>query len=324
MNRRLRARILLALLAAAAGVGSGAPSGARAAEPATDSPPIPDASIAEASDSSAGRAAWEPRFNLGFGILTQPHRGEGIVPTQTSTTTLEASGDSLIAQHFDFGLDLLTPLQLSVPGRPRLVLTSGFQTPLGRSLISNRADLRFDAFPPSPGFADNCPPTVGSVATSTCSVSLRNRTSIDYLWTAGFGVDFTLPFDEEQFHFTQGFEYIGMAAQAEGRYTRRSTGIAGVQQGNTTEFIDAKGDLELYHGISITETFSVDAYEEGPWIWSFFMEGRMSWFATDRDMSVSETSTRGTFLFVSSLNDPEPIQYQLIGGVSVRFDPRDW
>ena len=87
-------------------------------------------------------------------------------------------------------------------------------------------------------------------------------------------------------------------------------------------YVDVKGDSELYHGISITETFSVDAHEQGPLIFGFYVEGRMSWFATDRDMSVSGSNARGRFTFVSSLNDPEPIQYQLVGGVSVRFDPR--
>ena len=139
-------------------------------------------------------------------------------------------------------------------------------------------------------------------------------------------MDFTLPIDQEQFHFTQGFEYIGMAAQAEGRYTRTATGNRAFPppplQDLETEFIDAKGDLELYHGISITETFSVDAHAQGPFLFGFYVQGRMSWFVTDRDMSVSESSPRGRFDFVSSLNDPEPIQYQLLGGVSVRFDPR--
>ena len=70
-------------------------------------------------------------------------------------------------------------------------------------------------------------------------------------------------------------------------------------------------------GQSIWDLFG----NRGPLRFGFYIEGRMSWFATDRDMSVSETTARGRFDFVSSLNDPEPIQYQLLGGVTVRFDP---
>lgn len=300
------------------------PSGRAAAQPRADA----DAPIAaDAPDPDAARAAagWEPRFGLGFGVLTQPQKGRADVPTEAGRTELEDDGDSLITQHFSFGLDLLTPVELPVVTRPRLLLTSSFQAPISRGLIANRGDLQFDGGAnPDPGFGDNCPTQIDGLATSTCSIRVRNKTSIDYLWTAGLGIDFTLPIDQDQFHFTQGFEYIGMAAQAEGRYQRRSTATRSnpPAQNTETEFIDAKGDLELYHGISITETFSVDAHEEGPLKFGFFVQGRMSWFATDRDMSVSERSDRGRYEFVSSLNDPEPLQFQVLGGVTVRFDPR--
>lgn len=290
-------------------------SSARAEEPYIDAP-FPDAS----ADVPVG-PGWEPQFTLGFGLLTQPHKGEAVVPTETATTTLSDSGDSLISQHFKFGLELLTPVELAIPTRPRLVLRSSLNVPISRGLISDREDIEFDS--DDAGFDDNCPSTVGNPPgpTATCSIRLRNRTSVDYIWTAGLGVDFTLPFDQQQFHFMQGFEYIGMAAQAEGTYLRRTTPLSSTTE-SEAEYIDVKGDLELYHGISITETFSVDAYQQGPLRFGFFLEGRMSWFITDRDMSASANSPRGTFQFVSSLNDPEPIQYQVLGGVSVRFDPR--
>lgn len=322
MNRIDRACVLAALATLVFAVGALTSDLAVAAdESGADEMPIAaDAPVDDAP-------GWEPRLSIGFGFLTQPQKGEAQVPTETSTTTLSDTGDSLISQHFQFGLDLLTPVELPVLTRPRLVLLGGFQVPISRGLIANRGDEKFNRLPPTPGFADNCPSTLGGFNTSTCDIRLRNRTSIDYLWTAGIGVDFTLPIDQDQFHFTQGFEYIGMAAQAEGRYQRRSTAprpgqVPPLPALVETDFIDAKGDLELYHGISITETFSVDAYEQGPMLFGFFVQGRMSWFATDRDMSVSESSPRGRYDFTSSLNDPEPIQYQLLGGVSVRFDPR--
>ena len=327
MNRTDRVRLTAAFFALGIALGSLA-VGRAAAESDAEMPVAADAPL---SDESRDKAGWEPRLSLGFGVLTQPHKGEANVPTETSRTTISNSGDSFVSGHFKFGMDLLTPLELRVPTRPRLVVLSSFQVPIARGLIANRENIRFNGAPtPTPGFAENCPATVGTsppLNTSTCSVGVRSRTSVDYLWTAGIGVDFTLPLDQEQFHFTQGFEYIGMAAQAAGRYTRTSTGNLvrpplPPLQDLETEFIDALGDLELHHGISITETFSVDAHAQGPFVFGFYMQGRMSWFVTDRDMSVSESSPRGRFDFTTTLNDPEPIQYQLVGGLSVRFDPR--
>lgn len=320
MIRIDRASLSTLALAAAIGLGSAAPIRA-VAQPAPDRD-APIAADAAENDDARASAGWEPRLNLGFGVLLQPQKGQSTIPTEVGRAVLKDSGDSFISQHFGFGLDLLTPLELQIPSRPRFVLTSSIQLPLARGLIANRADLQFDNV--DPGFSENCPAQVGILNTTTCSVRLRNQTSIDYLWTAGIAVDFTLPFDEEQFHFTQGFEYIGMAAQAEGEYQRRSTAVLTVGQDTfqdlETEFIEAKGDLELYHGISIVETVSVDAYEQGPLKFGFYLQGRMSWFATDRDASVAERTDRGRFDFVSSWNDPEPIQYQVMGGVSVRFD----
>ncbi|MFO0688933.1 MAG: hypothetical protein U0900_09505 [Myxococcota bacterium] len=280
-----------------------------------------DAPLADASGEAVVGPGWEPQLSLGFGVLTQPHKGEAVVPTEAGTTKLSDTGDSLISQHFKFGVELFTPFELAVPTRPRLVLRSSLSLPISSGLIAAREDVQFDAG--SAGFADNCPPTVGNPPgpSATCSIRLRNRTTVDTIWTAGLGVDFTLPFDQQQFHFMQGFEYIGMAAQAEGTYLRRTSPRSSATE-SESEYIDVKGDLEYYHGISITETFTVDAYQQGPLRFGFFLEGRMSWFITDRDMSVSGSSPRGTFQFVSSLNDPEPIQYQILGGVSVRFDPR--
>jgi|JI10StandDraft_1071094.scaffolds.fasta_scaffold106506_3 hypothetical protein len=317
-DRAARAILLLAIGIAAVLL----PSVRAEAQPKADAD-APIAADAPASDASKEAPGWEPRFGLGFGVLSQAQKGKAIVPTEADRAEVEDDGDSLVTQHFSFGLDLLTPVELPVVTRPRLLLTSSFQAPISRGLIANRVDLQFDGGAnPDPGFSENCPSQVGSLNTTTCSIRVRSKTSIDYLWSAGLGVDFTLPIDQDQFHFTQGFEYIGMAAQAEGRYQRRTAATLGSAQDSETEFIDAKGDLELYHGISITETFSVDAHQEGPLKFGFFIQGRMSWFDTDRDMSVSERSDRGRFVFVTSLNDPEPIQFQVLGGVTVRFDPR--
>lgn len=319
MTRIDRASLSTGLLSAAIFIGL-SQSLPAAAQPAPDRD-APIAADAAYSDDARDPVGWEPRLSLGFGVLLQPQKGQSTVPTETGSTKLKDSGDSLISQFFGFGLDLLTPLELPVPTRPRLITTSSVQFPIARGMIANRADLQFNNV--DPGFSDNCPARVGTLNTTTCNVRLRNQTSIDYLWTAGLAVDFTLPFDEEQFHFTQGFEYIGMAVQAEGEFQRRSTAVRTIG-GQTfraveSEFVEAKGDLELFHGISIIETFSVDAYEQGPLKFGFYLQGRMSWFATDRDPSVSERTDRGRFEFVSSLNDPEPIQYQVMGGVSVRF-----
>lgn len=316
MTRIGRGALASFLLVAAIGIGSVASTRAAAQPvPDRDAPIAADATQADAARNSAG---WEPRLSLGFGVLLQSQKGNASIPTATASTSLRDSGDSIISPHFGFGLDLLTPLELPIPTRPRLVMTSSVQFPISRSLVANRIDLEFDSS--APEFSENCPAQVGGANASTCSIRLRNQTSIDYLWTAGIAIDFTLPFDEEQFHFAQGFEYIGMAVQAEGEFQRRTTAPLGDPR-TGSEFFTAKGDLELFHGISLVETFSVDAYEQGPMKFGFYLQGRLSWFSTDRDPSVAERTDLGRFNFVSSLNDPEPIQYQIMGGVSVRFDP---
>lgn len=264
------------------------------------------------------RARWEPRLAVGVGVMTQSLKGSAIVPTQTVPAKLSDSGDSYISPVFKLGFDILTPIELEIPLRPRLVLRSSFQIPISTGLIANRADASYDQG--KAGFAQNCPAAIGTppAATNTCTIQLRNRATINYQWTAGLGVDLTLPVAEGQYHFMQGFEYIGMAIQAEGTYLRRSTASGFLQ--NETEFIDLKGDAELLHGISLTETFLVDAYD-GRWVdTGFFLEGRVSWFATDRDPSVDTTTSRGQFYFVSSANDPEPFQYQIQAGVTFRFE----
>lgn len=275
-----------------------------------------------ASETEADRPGWKLGFGFGFGASTMAQRGSARVPTSSGTTELRGSGDSYISEAFTFMLDLHTPLVLEVPTRPTLMLRSSFQLPIATGLISSRIDRAL--FRTSPGFADSCPATVLNgqgvpVATSTCNLSVRTRTTINAMWSAGIAVDFTLPFDEDQFHFIQGVNYVGMAVQPEGTYKRRSVDRTG--SFSAIDYVDSLGDDELFHGVGLVETLLADAYEQGPLTFSVFVEGRVSWFATDRDISAKAQDVRGPFVFNSSFNDPEPFQYQVLGGVLIRFDP---
>lgn len=268
------------------------------------------------------REGWKLGFGLGFGVVTMAQRGTTLAPSSIGTSELRGTGDSYISEAFTFMLDLHTPLVLEIPTRPTLMLRSSFQLPIATGLISSRVDRSLART--TPGFGELCPATVLNgqgvpVQTSTCNFSTRTRTTIDAMWSAGLAVDFTLPFDDDRFHFIQGVNYVGMAVQPEGTYKRRSTDRTGAF--SAVDYVDSYGDDELFHGVGLVETLMVDAYEQGPLIFSIFVEGRVSWFATDRDVTEKAENARGSYTFTSSFNDPEPFQYQALGGVLVRFDP---
>lgn len=283
-----------------------------------------------AAESAIDRApldlrGWSPHLEFGLGVLTQAHDGEVTIPIPAGSSTLSDSGDAITSGYTGFGLHLLSPALVASDWRPRLVLRSSVQIPLSRGLIADRVDQLFQAT--TPGFADNCEAIVPgtSIPTSTCSTEIRTRTTIDLLWTAGLGLDFTLPVAERIFHLQPAVEYIGMRVQPEGTFKRTTSGSITnpPTTGRFPEFVQQVGSVEAYHGVASTLTGSVDAHREGPWVFSMFLGGRAAWFLTDREIQTRRLTPDGEIRFESApaVNGASEIQWQVMGGFAVRFDP---
>jgi hypothetical protein len=261
-----------------------------------------------------GELAWQPSLSLGFGIHNQ-----GLDGSATSTTAAipESNGDSLISEYFQVGTRVDTPLALDIPTRPRLFLSAHVQIPLAEDLIANRVDTSFDSA--DPGFPASCPPTLGpgGAPADTCSISLRNRVTLDAMWTLGVGVDFTLPFDQNQFHVAPGIDYYGHSIASSGEFERTSSASG---QADFDEQVSVVGNSDVFHGLGPSLHLSVDVYERGPMRFSMFLEGRAIWLLTDQDLNVSARRGADTFSFVSETDD---LLVQAAGGVRIQWTGRD-
>jgi len=302
-----------------------------AAAPARAQSLAPDEPVGEPAPRSAALGGWSPQFEFGIGVLTQSHDGKATIPTNSGSRIERDSGDSIISGFTGFALNALSPALVESSWRPRVVVRSSAQIPLSDGLISSRSDQSFETTGPTrPGFLENCPsPVPGSaVPSSTCSIELRTRTTVNALWTAGLGLDFTLPTESRMFHVQPAIEYIGMLAQPEGSFVRRTAGsIPTPPPGGTSarfvEFVKQVGASETYHGVAAALTGSADAHREGPWVWSVHLGGRAAWFLTDREITTRRTDSSGEIIFVTApaVNDLSEVQWQVMAGFSVRFDP---
>lgn len=257
-------------------------------------------------------AAWMPSGGFSFGAYTQSISGQ----TASSTATITpGSGDSFISEIVGFEGKLYTPLRLDdAPAKPRIFLSGGAHIPLADGLIGERIEANFDLAPsggpnPNPEFQQNCaefiPDLQGNPAPGqTCSLRVRNRTTINALWFAGFGLDLTLPVWEDQFHILPAVEYYGMSVQSVGEFRRTTAGNPGVN--DFIEIADAVGDAEIYHGISPSITFLVDVYEDGPVRWSMFMRARYIFYLDDPDVTSSSNLGTNTINFTAGIDDKAP------------------
>lgn len=280
---------------------------------------------------------WEPEFDFGFGVLSQSHDGEASASLEGGQQLFRDSGDSIISTFFNFGLSVYSPFQLDVPTKPRLVFNVGFQLPIAEGLVANRNDTNLD--PSDAAFADGCPPFIldanGDVVLidpqgppvgvfdtplvpDTCSTAIRNRTTPNVMWLAGFGVDFTLPIDEEQFHLRPSLDYIGLLVQGEGSFLRRTSSSNLAALIDNVEQIDVIGESEVFHGISPSIRLAIDAYEEGPWTWQVYVSGRVAYFFDTEDLRSTGQTPLGEFGFLSEVDE---FQYQAYAGITLRFNP---
>ncbi len=261
---------------------------------------------------------WMPSLAISWGIYSQSIDG-----TTSSTESIFApgTGDSLITTMFQFEGKVHTPFQLDVASKPRLFLTAGVQIPLADELIAERIDESFDRG--RPGFDQNCPDTIPGptpppianpgLNASTCSLKIRNRVTIDAMWYAGLGVDFTLPILDSQFHIAPAVEYYGLSAHTVGDFERSSSGL---NLDDLVETANSVGNSEIYHGISSSLTMSVDLLENGPWRWSMFLQGRVVFLLTDPFTSTRSTTGTNEILFVSDLDD---FVAQGTGGIQLQW-----
>ena len=267
---------------------------------------------------------WLPSLAISWGAYSQAMDG---TTTSSISSITPSTGDSLITTMFQFEGKLHTPLQLDVPSKPRLFVTLGLQIPLADELIAERIDESFDVG--DAGFASNCPanipgpnptPDPNNGNSTTCSLSIRNRVSIDAMWYAGLGVDFTVPVLDDQFHVSPALEYYGFAAQTVGEFKRSTGGTENnVRLDDFIEGADVVGDPEVYHGISPSLTLSVDVFEEGPWRWSMFLQGRAVFVLNDPDTQARTSLGSNQIDFFTELDD---VIAQGTGGIQIQWTGR--
>jgi hypothetical protein len=274
----------------------------------------------EDRESEKEELEWMPSLAISWGAYSQSMDG---TTTASESSITPSTGDSLITTMFQFEGKLHTPFQLDVPSKPRLFMTVGLQIPLADELIAERIDESFDRG--EAGFPSNCPDTIpgpnpppdpNEGLASTCSLAIRNRVSIDAMWYAGLGVDFTLPVLDDQFHIAPAVEYYGFAAQTVGEFKRSTSGLG---LNDLVEVADVVGDAEVYHGISPSLTLSVDVFEEGPWRWSMFLQGRAVFVLNDPDTSARTTLGTNQIDFFTDLDD---VIAQGTGGIQIQWTGR--
>ena len=245
-----------------------------------------EAAIREARASRDETLAFMPSLAMSWGSYNQSISGttsqllpDGMGGTQTIAFE-RVAGDSLITEYFQFTGRLHTPLKLdNLPTKPRLFLSGGVQIPLASGLIAERIDATFTRRPPgqifdTPNYTDNCPdvlpgPSGADIPSNECSMKIRNRVSIDAMWFAGLGVDLTIPAFDTNFHIMPAVEYYGLSVQTFGEFDRTTTGRLA---NDLVESTSSVGDAELYHGVSVSLAVGVDVFEEGPWLWSMFLQ----------------------------------------------------
>ncbi|MHA7836920.1 MAG: hypothetical protein ACX98W_05615 [bacterium] len=285
---------------------------------------MPKAAGAEVDREETESAGWAPALGFGFGFHSQAIDG---FESANGVDLEPSTGDSLLSELFNLNGTLHTPLQLDVPSKPRLFLRASVQIPLAEQLISSSSDREFEAErdfqapgnpPTNPDFVANCPAQIegsaGSpVDTSSCTLGLRNLVTVNAMWTAGIGVDFTLPIDRHQFHVMPALEYFGQSVQSESEIERSSSAT---RASDLVESSSSKGSSEILHGISPSLTLAVDVHETGPFVFSLYLGGRVAWLLSDRDVALTSSFSGSSFRLATDMDD---LVAQGFGGITVRY-----
>ena len=293
-----------------------------------------EAAIREARASRDETLAFMPSLAMSWGSYNQSISGttsqllpDGMGGTQTIAFE-RVAGDSLITEYFQFTGRLHTPLKLdNLPTKPRLFLSGGVQIPLASGLIAERIDATFTRRPPgqtfdTPNYTDNCPdvlpgPSGADIPSNECSMKIRNRVSIDAMWFAGLGVDLTIPAFDTNFHIMPAVEYYGLSVQTFGEFDRTTTGRLA---NDLVESTSTVGDAELYHGVSVSLAVGVDVFEEGPWLWSMFLQGRTVFLLNEPGISATGDTAFGQIRYDSAIDD---LIFQGSGGFQIQYTGKD-
>lgn len=285
---------------------------------------------------------WSPAFAFGFGGYTQSISGD---TTSTQTDFPRQNGDSLISVALAFEGKLYTPLQLEIPGKPRLFLSGGVHLPLAEELIAERIDQdEINRYAPGannpstnlllrpddsafiqPDFQALCPDSsltqTGAPATNpfsrfeSCALRIRNQVTVDAMWLAGFGIEFEIPTPalDSTIRIRPSLEYYGMAIQTVGRFVRTS---GGVTLDDEEQFASGVGDAEIYHGLSPALAVSADVYEVGPLRWSMYLQGRAIFYFDDPAFTADSAIDTGSITWISAADD---LAFYMGGGIQVQW-----
>ena len=293
-----------------------------------------EAAIREARASRDETLAFIPSLAMSWGSYNQSISGatSQLLPDGTGGTRTapfeRATGDSLITEYFQFTGRLHTPLKLDdFPAKPRLFLSGGVQIPLASGLIAERIDTTFTRRPPgqtfdTPDYTDNCPdvipgPLGPDIPSNECAMTIRNRVSIDAMWFAGLGVDLTIPAFDTNFHIMPAVEYYGLSIQTLGEFDRTTIGTS---TNDVVESTSSVGDAEIYHGVSISLAVGVDVFEEGPWLWSVFIQGRTVFLLNEPQISATGDTAFGQIRYDSAIDD---LIFQGSGGFQIQYTGKD-
>ena len=162
---------------------------------------------------------------------------------------------------------------------------------------------------------------------SECQVSIRNRVTLDAMWYAGTGIDFTLEAWDSRFHIQPAVEYYGLAVQAEGDFGRLSTGTFINAQGqpqvtpDLEENAGAVGDAEIYHGIAASLSLGVEVFEDGPYRWLMFVQGRYVRMLNDPRTIAQGPLVDGNVVTYKAGLDQKI--YQIHGGFTIQYTGLD-
>ena len=228
---------------------------------------------------------WQPSLNLGVGL----HRQK---VTSSGTSTLGGTADdsrTILTSIFTVNGQIATPALIKGFGKPKLYARAGYQFPLANEikLIDNEVGVSLGEFTMDP---TRCG-TMQTPGTATCEHGVILELSINQFWSAGFGVEFSLPTEIADFTIGVGVEYLGQDYKFAGRATRVDRGRTGNQAGvvlGTVTLPETKASRVL-HAIGPRVVLSVNAAQLGPVTAHLYADITNYWYIGDEDFTFAGT-----------------------------------